>query len=83
MHPGGCGILLTIQLPFKSAVREGRESMFPHLTADIIEDSILHLSQDLLGILLFDHSTQKNIIWATDDYIRQHDESLIGEDSHD
>ena len=43
--------------------------MFPHLTADIIEDSILHLSRDLLGVLLFDRSTQKNIIWATDDYM--------------
>lgn len=35
---------------------------------DIKENYIKDLSQDLLSILLVDHSSKKNIIWATDDY---------------
>lgn len=36
---------------------------------DIIEDYIYDLSPELLDILLKDHSSKKNIIWATDNYI--------------
>ena len=35
---------------------------------DVKEDQILELSQQLLSILLKDHSSNKNIIWATDNY---------------
>ncbi len=35
---------------------------------DILEDHINSLSPDLLRTLLVDHSTGKNIIWATNDY---------------
>lgn len=35
---------------------------------DIKENSIYNLSPDLLNILLFDNTTKKNIIWATDMY---------------
>ncbi len=34
---------------------------------DIFENT-LHRNGDLLGILLLDHTTKKNIIWATDSY---------------
>lgn len=36
--------------------------------ADVKENIILKLSYDLLYILLKDHTTDKNIIWATDNY---------------
>ena len=36
--------------------------------ADIKENAILKLSYDLLNVLLKDHTTNKNIIWATDNY---------------
>ena len=36
--------------------------------ADILEDDLL--VQDVLCTLLADHSSQKNIIWATDEYVR-------------
>lgn len=36
--------------------------------ADIKENTILKLSYDLLNILLQDHTTNKNIIWGTDNY---------------
>lgn len=35
---------------------------------DIKENDIYHLNKNLLEILLKDHSSQKNIIWATDNY---------------
>ena len=35
---------------------------------DIKENYILHLDSQLLSILLMDHSSGKNIIWATDNY---------------
>lgn len=35
---------------------------------DILEDYIYDLSPELLDSLLKDHSTKKNIIWATDNY---------------
>lgn len=35
---------------------------------DIFEDSLQTNSRDLLSILLSDHTTEKNIIWATDEY---------------
>ena len=51
----------------------------PITDADILEDDILRLSPELLGTLLRDHTTQKNIFWATSDY-----ESLgEGYDYHD
>jgi len=35
---------------------------------DIIEDELLQLERGLLGILLFDRTSRKHIIWGTDDY---------------
>ena len=35
---------------------------------DIIEQEILELDEKILKILLKDRTTNKNIIWATDDY---------------
>lgn len=35
---------------------------------DIKENSIYHLDNELLAIILKDHSSGKNIIWATDNY---------------
>lgn len=35
---------------------------------DIKENYIYHLDNELLAILLQDHSSKKNIIWATDNY---------------
>lgn len=35
---------------------------------DIIENDLLQMEKSILSILLFDRSTRKNIIWATDDY---------------
>lgn len=35
---------------------------------DILEDEIKRLSPELLDILLKDHTTQRNIFWATDNY---------------
>lgn len=37
--------------------------------ADIIEDDICRYGAHLLPLLLFDHATGENIIWATEDYI--------------
>lgn len=35
---------------------------------DTIEDKLVQMENSILNILLFDRSTRKNIIWATDDY---------------
>lgn len=35
---------------------------------DINENDLYQLDQDLLSILLFDHTSNKNIIWGTNDY---------------
>lgn len=35
---------------------------------DVLEESVRRLSPKLLDILLFDHSTGKNILWGCDDY---------------
>lgn len=35
---------------------------------DILEDEIKSWGHEILEILLLDHTTGKNIIWATDDY---------------
>lgn len=35
---------------------------------DVLEDDILQLDRKLLKTLLVDRTTQKNILWATDDY---------------
>lgn len=36
---------------------------------DILEESIRTLDAELLNIMLFDRTTRKNILWATDDYV--------------
>lgn len=36
---------------------------------DILEESIQTLDSEILGILLLDRTTYKNILWATDDYV--------------
>lgn len=40
------------------------------INADIIEQDILNYDNDLLDILLKDRTTNKNIIWATNDYVQ-------------
>ena len=35
---------------------------------DIKEDDLRNISEDVLEALLRDHTTQKNIFWATHDY---------------
>ena len=42
--------------------------MLETFATNIVEDELLQLERSLLDILLFDRSTRKNIIWATDDY---------------
>lgn len=37
---------------------------------DIKENTILDISEELLSILLKDHSSNKNLIWATDNYLK-------------
>lgn len=39
-----------------------------NITADIQENEIALLEPAILEVLLFDHSSGRNIIWATDDY---------------
>ena len=41
--------------------------MFKELV-DIKEENLLLIDAQILNILLFDHSSKKNIIWATDNY---------------
>ena len=35
---------------------------------DVKENMIINLDPEILGILLIDRTTNKNIIWATDNY---------------
>ena len=59
---------------------------------DIKESHILQFDEELLKLLLIDRSSQKNIIWATDNYIELGDEyspnshitisSITREDTH-
>lgn len=39
-------------------------------TVDIRENEILKLDKELLQILLKDKTTGRNIIWATDNYLK-------------
>lgn len=48
--------------------------MFNRNIVDINENDILNYDESLLSILLLDHSSKKNIIWATNNY------SLLGKD---
>lgn len=43
--------------------------MLEMFVSDIVEDDLLQLENRILRILLFDRSTRRNIIWATDDYV--------------
>lgn len=62
------------------------------LGVDIIEDELLALGGNVLKTLLTDHTTENNIIWATDDYASHGDgfhfndpisiESITGENGH-
>lgn len=62
------------------------------LNIDIIEDDLLGLGGDILQTLLADHTTGRNIIWATHDYDYRGDGfrfgdsitvgSITGEDNH-
>lgn len=38
------------------------------ISLDVCEDAIMNFDPKLLDILLFDRTTRRNIIWATDDY---------------
>ena len=42
--------------------------------ADVLEDTLMEMNQKLLSILLFDCTSKKNIIWATEDYVALGDE---------
>ena len=42
--------------------------MLEMFVSDIVEDDLLQLENRILRILLFDRSTRRCIIWATDDY---------------
>ena len=42
--------------------------MLAQFNADVLEDSLMELNQKLLSILLFDRTSKRNIIWATEDY---------------
>ena len=42
--------------------------MYSDEKVDIKENSIYKIDSDLLAILLFDRTTNKNILWATDMY---------------
>ena len=35
---------------------------------DILENNIYKLDKEILSILLYDHTTKENIMWATDNY---------------
>lgn len=43
--------------------------MEKYVSIDILEEDIIRIDVNLLKILLKDRTTNKNIIWATDDYI--------------
>ena len=49
--------------------KRGCEEMFEIFNTDVIENDLLQMEKNILNILLFDRSTRRNIIWATDDYI--------------
>ena len=38
-------------------------------TKDVIENNTASFNEQVLAVMLIDHSTKKNIVWATDDYI--------------
>lgn len=42
--------------------------MLTQFNADVLEDTLMEMNQKLLSILLFDRTSNKNIIWATEDY---------------
>lgn len=42
--------------------------MLLDISLDVCEDAIMNYDPKLLDILLFDRTTKRNIIWATDDY---------------
>lgn len=52
--------------------------MFKELV-DVKEDNLLFIDIEILNILLYDHSSKKNIIWATDNY-RQYGNSFSFKD---
>lgn len=62
-------VIIKKQLGFNIA--DGRKDvseMLEMFVTDIVEDDLLRLEKHLLDILLFDRSSRRNIIWATDDY---------------
>lgn len=42
--------------------------MLEMFVSDIVENDLLQLEKSILTILLFDRTSRRNIIWATDDY---------------
>lgn len=42
-----------------------------NISLNICEDTIMNFDSTLLDILLFDRTTRRNIIWATDDYVER------------
>ena len=44
----------------------------PRTTPDILENDILRRWPEVLETLLVDHTTHKNIIWATDMYVTKY-----------
>lgn len=53
--------------------------MFRELV-DIKEENLSLIDVEILDILLYDHSSKKNIIWATDNYIQYGDKFNFGDE---
>lgn len=51
-----------------SKSRSEQQGLNNYAPIDILENEILSISPELLSILLKDHTTQRNIFWATDNY---------------
>lgn len=50
-------------------------AVMPSLTTDILENDILRRWPEVLQTLLIDHTTHRNIIWATDMYVAKFGET--------
>ena len=46
---------------------------------DVLEQSIYDLDPKILALLLQDRTTEKNIIWACDSYVKEHGEAYRAE----
>lgn len=56
--------------------------MLFNVSLDVYEDAIMNYDPKLLDILLFDQTTKRNIIWATDDYAERGSEYSASSEIH-